>query len=498
MGLDIKSGILIALLIIVMATIITCVFVFVFKREKFLRALKILALVYFGWAFFRYMLSDSFIMVINDLFSDTSPVLIHTTEIAQSILRWGHYVSYIVLPMAVFFDSRLFKKIAVYFCAPFAIVSAVFFKDFMAYFMTATERNSIMGPLWFREVYFAAELVLAIAIPLMIIFKDYKSLKFSAKKEIIEFAVVLPFVILALIPVYTPQSLIGLTKFNIESFTIGNIVWITITLAEIVALYTVFRFKTYRERYMLCMFLSLSLFMHYNSQFLMGFTLERLPIQLCNMGAYFCVLMLLIRKRAFFNFTFLANVMGTILAMIAPESSGGFAGFYNFHYIIEHMQLLVIPLLCMLLRIFPRLSKRALKHLVIGFSAYFLFCFLIGTLLNGFTDMHGQARVNYFFMFDIQIATQILPFLRFSGDFEWILFNRFYIYPVFQIIIFAGFLALCVLLYLLVIKLYDILDDHFELRRARIALYEKKTGRTYKWPKEYPDDSEYNKRWRFF
>ena len=123
--------------IILGVTLVICLLAFLIfrgERKKYFKlTLKVLAIIYIVIAFFRFMLSDSFIWVINK--GVYSGHYYESTDVLQSILRWGHHVSYVVVVMACFFDSRLLKNISVYFCLPFAILNTVFFSDFMSYFM---------------------------------------------------------------------------------------------------------------------------------------------------------------------------------------------------------------------------------------------------------------------------------------------------------------------------------------------------------------------------
>ena len=467
------------------AIAVAAFFIFRGERKKYFHTtLKVIAILYFTWVFFRYMLADSFIWVIKGGYY--GDIYYESTDYLHSILRWGHYVSYIAIPMAVFFKSRLFKNICIYFCLPFAILSTIYFGDFIFYFMAPNDRG-IHTAEWFRQFYLSIEFIIAIVVPLLFVVVDRHYFNVKDKTEWKNFLLSLPFMILLLIPVYLPQSLFGYTSITLESMTIGNLIWFIVTAIELVSLYLIFRFKNARERYMVCMFLALALFMHYNSLFLMGLTIDRLPIQLCNLAAYMFVPVLLLKKQSFFNFVFLANVMGTLIAMLAPDINGGAADFWNVHFLIEHMQVLVIPCLCMLLRLFPRLEPKALKHLAIGFSIYFLFCWATGTILNGYADVGGYEKVNFFYIFDLAKAFDYFPFLSVTENVHWVLFDKFHIYPIFQLIIYFGFLSLCLLLYFTVIKLYDILDDHYELRKARINMYEKISKKPFKGQKEYID-----------
>ena len=464
-------------------------FIFRGKNKKYFNLfLKILAVIYIIIGFFRFMLADSFIWVINKGIYDG--VYYESTDILQSILRWGQNISYVVFAMAIFFKSRLFKNIAIFICLPFSILNTIYFSDFMAYFMgdvLGTVGRGIQTSYLFRSIYFSVELGIALLIPITFMLIDRHFFNFKDKTEWKNFLISLPFIFLALMPVYIPQSFFGYTKISTEALTIGNLIWIGITLSEIVVLYLVFRFKDKRQRFMVCMFLALALFMHYNSLYLMGFTISRLPLQLCNLGAYFFVFVLIIKKQAFFNFSFLANIVGTLIAMLAPDTSGGVAGFWNIHFLVEHMQVLVVPMLCMLLRIFPRLKPNAIKHLIIGFSIYFLVCWISGTILNAYAETGGYGTVNFFYIFDLEKAFGYFPFLSFTENVHFVLFNKFEIWPIFQLIIYAGFLLLCVGFYFVMIKIYEFLDDCFELRKARIDMYEKISGKKSKAQRDYKD-----------
>ena len=68
-----------------------------------------------------------------------------------------------------------------------------------------------------------------------------------------------------------------------------------------------------------------------------------------------------------------------------------------------------------------------------------------------------------------------------------IVINGFEIYPLLMIIIFVSFLTLCFVWYWFIFKIYAVNDDHFELRKARIELYEKITGKKSKSPRDYQD-----------
>ena len=451
------------------------------RKNSFTTTMKVLVLFYVVLAFFRFLMADGFIWIING--GMYNGIYYENTDYLQSVLRWGHAMSYTVLAIAIFFDNRLLKNISIYFVLPFTVASVFNFDSFIVYFMMPGGRGIVTSEL-FRQIYFGAELVVGMLIPILFVAVDKHWFRWKDKTEWLHFLAAIPFAALLLIPAYVPQSLLGYTEIKVAALTLGNFVWILVTVIEIIVLYVIFRFKNRHQRLTLCWFLALGLFMHYNSIYIMGITLARLPFQLCNMAAYFFLVALFIKKKAFFNFIFLANVMGTIIAIIGPDTSGGAASFWNIHFLLEHMQVLVVPMMCMLLRIFPRVEKSALKHLTIGFVFYFLFCWISGTILNGYAAETGEW-VNYFYLFNLKKGTDYFPFLSFVEKYTYVIFGRFTVYPVFQLLIFGGFLFGCVLLYLCIIKLYAVLDDHMRLREARIDLYEKTTGKKSNAPREF-------------
>lgn len=445
-----------------------------FKNEKrnFLLFFKCLTVVFCTVGLFRFFLSDSFVFVRYAYYSYESPY--NDRDILMSILRWGYYLNYVVLPMGVFFNSKLFKNIAVWFCLPFSLLSAVFFNRYMYYFLSPDGYN-IHGAVWFRYGFFAFELILAILIPLLMVTKQKHKFHIKDKEERNNFFLALPLILLQMLPVYLPQSLIGFVRFRITELSLVQITWIICLIVVTFGVFWYFTFTDYRTRYMFCMFLTLVLFFHYNSLYLVGLTVPRLPFQLCNIGAYFYMVCVPFKKKKMFDFCLLANVVGAVIAIMAPDESSSATGFWGVHYIWEHSLVLLVPLFCMLLRVFPRVKTKSLKYMTVGFTIYFVFCLLSGTILNGFEDITGY-RVNYFFLFETDKAIDVFPFMSFCQNYVWHI-GRFTFYPVMQITMYLGFQFFCLLLYLLFKVLYNKIDDDIKMRASRIALMEKLTGK---------------------
>ena len=431
-------------------------------EKKFDIFLKVVTVLFCGVGVFRYFLSDGFIFAINGgwyggIYHDKA-------DFWHAVLRWGYATAYSVLPMAVFFKGRFFKNIASYISMPFAVLSTIFFEDYMAYFLSE-EGNGIHGADGFRYAYFVIELVIAILIPLLIQIKYKHYFNFKDKREVINFFAGLPLVLLVTIPVYVPQSFFGFKETSNPMFGTYHIVWMIVLLALTLAIYFGFRNRPHREKRMLCVFLAIALFYHFNTIFLMGITLSRLPFQLCNMASYLILIAIVFDLKRMMQFCFLVNVAGTILAIAVAALSDGFLCFWNVHYIFEHSYVLLVPALAYGFELYPRVNKKSMLYAFIGFTAYFLFVFVLGIVLNGYSEELGQT-VNYFYMFDTEVAFDYFPFLSFAGN--WCLeFGRFSFYPMVVGIVYAGFSASWILFYGLCRLIYRIEDKCLSNRLSR-------------------------------
>jgi len=464
---------------------ITAAALLVFKNKRddeFRLFLKILTVAYCVVGFCRFLLSDSFMWVIND--GVYGGIRYVKTDYLSTFLRWAYYLNYAILPMAVFFEHRVFRNVATLFCIPATVLSIVFFGRYMQYFLDPAGRGFHLVP-WIRYTYFVIELALAGSIPLILAIREKHFINLKDKKEVATFLVCLPLFVINSMPGYVPQSIVGYTAIKAGAFSLMNILWITSIALEIFLIYRIFRFKDYATRNAVCQYLAIVLFYNYNSLFLMGFTINRLPIQLCNLGAYFCIIAVTFKTRRFFNFIYLANIVGGCIAVFSPDLVTGAFGFWTMHYMYEHSLVIVVPAVCMALRLFPRPDSKAFLHLLVGFGIYFTFCVISGTLLNGYSDVTGTT-VNFFYIFDLKKAFGYFPFLSFTRNYR-IAFGRFELYPVLHLIIFCGYYGICTLFYFISQKIFAAADDHRVLRKSLIDIYERRTGKKCNLPLEYKD-----------
>lgn len=430
------------------------------------------------------------LMLVSVLLPDAFKLCMSEAELASMaknygyiIIRWFSIVSFIVLPIAVFYKSPTMRNVALLFCLPVAIASICFYPQFLNDFCSTAGRgiNSIsvvsqsvknfLIDSTFRSVWFGILISLQILIPIYLSINERKIFYFESKKDILNFIICLPLIILSAIPIYVPQYLFGYSNIIFKAYGWVHICWFVFIILEIISLYFIFRKKDTNTKMVMLFTLALSLIMQYNQMFsAISINLKRLPLQLCNIGAFLILISLITKNKKIFNFTAIINVAGVIFALAVPDLEGkGLFYLYNMHFIFEHGNVIVVPILALMLNIFPRLDKYALRDCLIGFSIYFCLVWALGTTFNAIATSTGNNfyEVNYLFMFLPKVATDLLPFTKALFHINFTVGSATF-YPVLQLIVYIVFATVCVLLYFAIRLIYKIKDKIFNKQNPDI------------------------------
>lgn len=445
----------------------------VFKEnEKFKKVidkiLKVSVVVYACLMLVSVLLPDAFALCYS-----ADELAAMPARYGYAIVRWFSMVSFVCLPIAVFYKNRTIRNLAIYFGVAVTIAQICFYPQYLADFTSTAGRglNSIsvisdgfkqflINPV-FRSIWFGLILCLQLVVPIVLAIQEKHVFNFKDKKEYLFFFICLPAVILSSTPIYALQHLFGYSDIIFSAYSPIHICWFLFLIVEIVVLYFLFRKQNTETKMVLLFVLSLSLIMQYLQMFsAISINIARLPFQLCNLGSFFILFSLISKNKKLFNFTVIINVIGVLFALISPDLDGkGLFYLYNMHFILEHSNVLVVPMLALLLNIFPRLDKKALCDCLLGFTIYFVCAWALGTMFNAIALKTGNGfyAANYLFMFDSAKAAKLL------GDGIVKLFVSFKIgyatfYPVIQLLIYAIFMAICVLLWLAIQLIYKIKD----------------------------------------
>lgn len=399
-----------------------------------------------------------------------------------AMLRWCNAFSFVMIPMAVFFRGKRMTDITCFFSPIFTVLSAISYEKYIAGFTdivtgrglnaldtTSDATREFLCNETFRSIVFGVTLVLEFAVPVILALRERKTVFRLRGKDLWQTPLFALLLFCACVPAFVPQNLVGYTKIAFTPYSLPHIAWMVCMVAEIVILYRVFRNKEEKVKWMLVFFLSLCLLLQYNQLFsFVSLGFRSFPLQLCNLASYLILAALITKNRHLFNFTVIVNVLGVLFALAIPDlNDKGFLNLFNVHYILEHTNVLVIPVLCLLLGLFPRIDRRTLRDCLTGYAIYYVVILLFGTFCNALSAYHGGVDtplggtlwVNYLFMFHPDYAEKNL--LPFAGKLfgpavhvgEYVTF-----YPLGQAIVFFVFALLCVAIWAGIRGVYKLAD----------------------------------------
>jgi len=443
------------------------------KSERLERIIKISTVVFLVLSMLDVFLPDLFMCA-----HEMSTLEGMTGTKFHAFVRWFNLVCFTVLPIAVFQKNKYFEMIATFFCLPVSLINVACFGKYMEYY-TAKSNSGLQTVRVipqsfkdflinenFRMVFFGLTCLCQILALILLAYKNRKKLAVP-KKEIANLILILAGAIYISLPIYVPQYLFGHINIMMIRFSPVHIVWIVSIIAIIVSLFFLFRNKSYETRYLLVLALSWALMMQFSQMFTASAELNvmKLPLQLCNLGSYLALVMLLTKNEKIYHFTLIVNVVGAVLAIVILDivkDISHISRLWVVHYVVEHTKVLIIPILCLVLKVFKPLDLKSIKHFSIGFTLYYLFVFILGTLSNGFyricagKDFQNFFYSNHLFMFDKEIAHGLVGFTDPFFENCIIKIGAFEIYPLAQGLVYLVYMALslgvCFLIYALTKK----------------------------------------------
>ncbi len=443
-------------------SIISCLFVLLYfilkdkKGELIEKIIKIIAVLFICLCFINLFLPDAFalrfIWNFDYLRKHHNPI--------HAIMRCFYAMAIITLPIAIFFKSKNFVRASIYILLPTCLINIIFYKQFIFYYTSPlTSYAPVFGKTLlpyltnriFRTTLFGLIMSFELLQCLYLLLKYNKYMVINSFIDFSQFAVISILLFISNMPIYTLQQIfghVGKVTFNVGD--ISHILFMLIIIIEAIVLYTIFKNETYENKYILLLVMNLSLLFQYNSFFKTDDIIiaDRYPLQLCNIAGAFLMVTLLTKNERMFHFTAVVNVIGAIIAIILCDSTKDVGILYcmNIHYMVEHANVLLIPVLGLILQVFKPFTLKDVKDVIVGFTIYFITVFLIGTFLNGMKVKTGNMYFdcNYLFMFDKNAAMRLVaPWVGKLFDIKLTLFKYYKVYLV-QILIYLVFLTICI------------------------------------------------------
>jgi ABC-2 type transport system ATP-binding protein len=236
-----------------------------------------------------------------------------------------------------------------------------------------------------------------VAYGLFLVWKSDPKLKIT-KGEAINLLILIVPILLASMPIYAPQIILGNANVRYEVIDISLTHRIFIYAAVIIpfALYFSLRNKPKEIIRFSMVFLSVATMitfcrMYSYADFLTPWTW---PIHLCNTAMFLVPICLIFNAKKLFYFTYFINVFGALMAMLMPNyaETVNMTSHIIVHFWYNHSMAFFMPLLLVALKLFPRPQMKQMYYSLIAFTVYFVLVLFVNVWFSNY------ATVDFFFI----------------------------------------------------------------------------------------------------
>jgi uncharacterized membrane protein YwaF len=453
--------------LVAIASVLALILTKIYKNENPLveKIAKITVVVWMSLYFLNLFLPDGLSLRSYD---DITPFL-SGEYIWFVLLRWCNDVAFLVLPVAVFFKKESFIKITGYFLLTACLVNVAVYFQYAEFFTSelgagiaqirffSQEFKDFLYNEVFRGIYFGVMMLLELLLIVFVALRNFEVFKKPiVRKDALKNLGVFALLFLSIMPIYAPQYIFKGYAYSyvdaFDTFEMGkpfHFIWIASVILEGVALTLLFKNKSHEDRYIVVLMLALSLVMQYHQMFtcIGEITAHRMPFQLCNMAGFFILVTLLTKSKRMYHFTLVINSVGALIALIMCDTSPfGVAYVMNIHYMLEHTNVILAPILCATLGVFPKLKNKDVLDSLAGFAVYFLFVLIVGGVFTGLKEMGGPNadywNCNYLYIHNKSETVAILGFVGPLFDIKVKLFD-FFTLSLVQLVVLIVFSAIC-------------------------------------------------------
>ena len=185
-----------------------------------------------------------------------------------------------------------------------------------------------------------------------------------------------------------------------------------------------------------------------------------LPLHLCNTAVILMFLAFVLKWDGVFYFSYFVNVLGAIFASVLPDVPKDAFSLKTVHYWYNHIYAVVLPILGVALKVYPRPNLKMMYKAIGFFTLYFVTVVFLNAWFNNYQS------VDYFFTygdFFIDKVAAISP-LKYNFVLQipvgGLVFKFYYLY---QAAIYVAFVALMFVIWLIYDSLFKVSDRHYEL-----------------------------------
>ena len=447
------------------------VYYFAIKKRTAINglALKIVSLALAGAFFVRYFLSGSSMLdgVLN--FSKNNPFDSNILCGFVAIAIWLHLANLVVVFVwPWFWRFRLASNVAKTLGLLSSLVNVALL-PYCAFSLSGTYGASAIN------ILYAVEVAVCLSFNIYILLQT--GLLKMTRREIVELAVALLFVLFVSIPPYLPQVFFGNKGyFMLKGLRLYHRVYLYICFIFTISLFLLLKQKDANYNRICLLYISLCTLISYCYKFDFSiFTTPYLwPLHLCNTAMFLTPICLIFKTKGLYYFTLFINVLGAFFAMLMPTVPEG-AGFLSTAMVafwINHIIAFSMPLLILLLGVYERPKIKQFFYSLIWFAVYYL----LVLFLNSYFTASGH-ETDFFFINSGFVADKLgsgIQQLRRHVSYIGLNGLSLKFYPIYQLLYFIVYIGLGLAVWFVLVYLCQVRDLYVDLynKKRKIKLDE--------------------------
>ncbi len=403
------------------------------------------------------------------------------------ILLWLIYTIQIVLITFPFFEKHVpFVAPIARYCGTVVYTASLIFLPTLNRALNGDSSENFH----YRLLALALEIGVGLGISVFQLI-SLKGTRFTVKQALKSVAIFVGMLIMAM-PCWTPKALFGLGDSSILLEDLSpqhRLLLYGIPVFALVVHFLLTKGEYEQRRYAL-LYISIATMItfSYEKDFSTFVNLHQWPLHLCNLAMYIFPIVLIFKLHKVYYFTIFINVLGAFFAMVMPNTgdinwiSSSSVSFWNNHYIA-----MLLPLLMMSLRIFPRPKIKEFIYSLIGFFCYYIFVLVSNSVLTGLGH-----HTDFFFINSDFIASKLGDW---AEDLRNVVLNIpykdfvFTLYPIYQVLYFIVYILMSLGMWFVYEQIFEITDTYEiimernrKIKADRLALEAQLAGRSMQEP----------------
>ena len=359
-----------------------------------------------------------------------------------------------------FFPKKEAKDFCKFFAIPVVIINIIFFEKVVLANLGVADMNHWRAWVIFIRIALTSMICGSMSIKAFVE-SDFKDIGKRLGRVAILFALSL----IAFMPTYYPQLLLGRIGETAEDFTFIHRMFIYPCFILPVVIYFTNRRKSYEDRHFILVFLALSGFIQYFAYAPHRTGAAQFPLHLCNTAMIMMLVAYVFRIRGLYYFTYFINVLGAFIAIIMPDLSSMASSTHNMTYWYNHAYAFFLPLLGVALGLFPRPKFKMMGAPIIVFTMYVGFLFFFNSYLNS-PIFEGKYNADYFYLYSDFFIEKLMAAKPLKYNYVWT-YSAFgtemVAYPLFDFVVYVVFIALTFVIWGFYMLIFHVSDSHRQL-----------------------------------